>query len=134
MAELAHWWTQELAGAMPPDPGCGEIAVLDGGYLARQCLGDTALETELLELFAVQARALCAALHDMRGRPAAGADVAHRLKGAAAAVGAACVAAHAARLEALQRGGAATGAPHEVACLEQAVDDACAAIARRLAA
>ena len=133
MAELAHGWTRELAGAMPPDWAAGDIAVLDAAYLARQCFGDIALEHELLQLFAAQARALCVVLHGMRGRPAAAADAAHRLKGAAAAVGAARVAAHAARLEALERGGA-MAAPDEVAGLEQAVEDACVLIALRLAA
>ena len=136
MADQAYWWTQELAEAAPPDPLAAGTPVLDGFYLARQCEGDEALERELLGLFAAQAQVLCAALRATSDSPKAAADLAHRLKGAAAAVGAARVAAHAAWLENLGRRGpgARPGMADAVAPLERAVADACALIATRLAA
>lgn len=70
---------------------------IDLVLLARQTMGDKALEIEVLQIFARQARACLAELseEDAAKRQA----VAHRLKGAASAVGALEVAAIAGRLE-----------------------------------
>jgi chemotaxis protein histidine kinase CheA len=75
---------------------------LDLVHLARQCLGDHELETELLGLFRRQARALTAQLS---GSPflssEAKAQIAHTLRGSALAVGARRVASAAWRIEEL---------------------------------
>ena len=67
-------------------------------HLANQTMGDKALEAEVLQMFARQARAL---VQEMATADAARMTaVAHRLQGAAKAVGAFTVAAGAERLEA----------------------------------
>jgi HPt (histidine-containing phosphotransfer) domain-containing protein len=71
---------------------------IDLVHLAKQTMGDKALEIEVLQIFARQARACLAEL--TRGEACDVKAVAHRLKGAAAAVGAQDVANAAARLEA----------------------------------
>jgi HPt (histidine-containing phosphotransfer) domain-containing protein len=59
---------------------------LDLVHLARQTLGDRALEREVLALFRIQAQAIC---RQMAEAPEAQrADLAHTLKGSARAVGA----------------------------------------------
>jgi HPt (histidine-containing phosphotransfer) domain-containing protein len=66
-------------------------------HLANQTMGDKNLENEVLQMFTRQARR---ALADIAGaEPAAVAAAAHRLKGAAGAVGAFRVSAAAQRLE-----------------------------------
>jgi chemotaxis protein histidine kinase CheA len=75
---------------------------LDLVHLARQCLGDRELETELLELFRLQAPALMAQLSDSSGSSLeAKARIAHTLRGSALAVGAGRVARAAWRIEEL---------------------------------
>jgi HPt (histidine-containing phosphotransfer) domain-containing protein len=70
--------------------------------LARHCLGDQDLEQELLEMFDRQAARIVAQLTAAAlGDPKASADLAHKLKGSALAVGADRVAQAAGRLEAL---------------------------------
>ena len=70
---------------------------IDLAHLYRQTMGDTALETEVLKLFARQARQ---AMAEMAERDAeACSQEAHRLKGAALAVGAVAVAEAAAAIE-----------------------------------
>lgn len=70
---------------------------IDLVHLAHQTMGDKALEIEVLQMFARQARR---ALQEMAGADAATtAAVAHRLKGAASAVGAFQVSAAAGSLE-----------------------------------
>jgi HPt (histidine-containing phosphotransfer) domain-containing protein len=59
---------------------------LDAAYLSSQTFGDTALEIELLELFIAQARRLVPQLATSDTREQA--DIAHRLKGSAYAIGA----------------------------------------------
>ncbi|MCP8893600.1 Hpt domain-containing protein [Shinella daejeonensis] len=59
---------------------------IDFEHIARQTLGDKALELEVLQLFARQARASMKELSGSSG--AARAAAAHRLKGSAQAVGA----------------------------------------------
>jgi HPt (histidine-containing phosphotransfer) domain-containing protein len=56
-------------------------------HLARQTLGDRALEREVLGLFKVQARAIFAQLQAVTQKQAR-LDLAHTLKGSARAVGA----------------------------------------------
>ena len=71
---------------------------IDLVHLANQTMGDKSLELEVLQMFARQARR---ALHDMAGADLAGTvAAAHRLKGAAGAVGAFGVSSAAERLEA----------------------------------
>ncbi|MFB9952595.1 Hpt domain-containing protein [Rhizobium puerariae] len=70
---------------------------IDLVHLATQTMGDKALEVEVLQMFARQARH---ALQDMAGADAAATvALAHRLKGAAGAVGAFQVSAAAEKLE-----------------------------------
>ncbi len=67
---------------------------IDLVHLARQTLGDRALEREVLDLFVVQARSVVdqlAAASDQRRRM----ELAHTLKGSSRSVGAWRVAAHA---------------------------------------
>ncbi|RWX75498.1 Hpt domain-containing protein [Neorhizobium lilium] len=67
-------------------------------HLANQTMGDKDLENEVLQMFARQARK---SLQEIAGaEPAAVTAAAHRLKGAASAVGAFKVSAAAGRLEA----------------------------------
>ncbi|MCF3641951.1 Hpt domain-containing protein [Rhizobium sp. TRM95111] len=71
---------------------------IDLVHLANQTMGDKALELEVLQIFARQARQI---MKDMAAAAAADrASLAHRLKGAAQAVGATFVAQAAERLEA----------------------------------
>ena len=105
----------------------GDAPVLDCVHLSRQCAGDAGLEVELLALFRAEALALAQALADGAGlSPRDAADLAHRLKGSALAVGAGRVARAAAALEA--RAGAER--PKAVAALIGAVADAADAIDR----
>lgn len=70
---------------------------IDLVHLATQTMGDKTLEVEVLQMFARQARR---ALQEMTGTDAAAtAAAAHRLKGAAGAVGAFTVSAAAEKLE-----------------------------------
>jgi HPt (histidine-containing phosphotransfer) domain-containing protein len=78
---------------------------LDLVHLARQCLGDHELETELLELFRLQAPALTAQIADpsilaLESK----AKIAHKLRGSALSVGAGRVARAASRIEELASG------------------------------
>lgn len=59
---------------------------LDLVHLARQTLGDRALESEVLRLFATQSRLLLARLQTAEGEERR--QVAHTIKGSARAVGA----------------------------------------------
>jgi HPt (histidine-containing phosphotransfer) domain-containing protein len=72
-------------------------SAIDSSELARQTFGDAALAREIVAMFADQTPALLAALLATRGQ--ARADVAHRLKGSALAVGATALARSAAALE-----------------------------------
>jgi len=73
---------------------------IDLVHLARQCQGDPDLEKELLGLFRLQARALAAQLSDPSTMsPELNANVAHKLRGSALAVGAGRVARAARALE-----------------------------------
>ena len=110
----------------PPDG-----AALDLDHLAGQCLGDRDLEAELLSLFRAQAIALAAELASDRLSPSAGADIAHRLRGSALAVGAFAVARAAEAVEACGRdAGGAVEMSQAIAALGDAVSRAAAEIDR----
>lgn len=81
------------AGGMGPSNG----RPIDLVHLARQTMGDKALELEVLQMFARQARESMKELATSEGT--ARAAVAHRLKGSAQSVGADAVAKAAAALE-----------------------------------
>lgn len=84
-------------------------------HLARQTMGDKGLEIEILALFARQARS---ALADMAsGDGVATSAIAHRIKGAASAIGAFKVASAAGEIEAGQAD-AATVARFSAAVIE----------------
>lgn len=119
-----------------------DCATLDLTHLSRQCLGDRELETDLLLLFQTQASRLAAELaeHD-RLSPLAQADIAHRLKGSALAVGAPAVAIAAEAVEICGRAsgqgdssgvGRAADMSQAIARLTEAVSQAAGAIARLL--
>ncbi len=67
--------------------GCGpsKASPIDMAHLATQTMGDKALEVEVLQLFAKQARGC---LHTFGQEDADHRATAHRLKGAASAIGA----------------------------------------------
>ena len=81
------------AGGIGPSNG----RPIDLVHLARQTMGDKALELEVLQMFARQARESMKELATSEG--AVRAAVAHRLKGSAQSVGADAVAKAAAALE-----------------------------------
>jgi len=83
---------------MPAERAIDEAAALDLDHLARQTLGDGALQREVLGLFVRELETAAAALAD--GDADTRRALAHRLKGAARGVGAGAVAAAAAALEA----------------------------------
>ena len=75
---------------------------LDLVHLARQCLGDRELEDELLRLFRAQSQTLTAQLSDPSQLSLESkANIAHKLRGSALAVGARRVAGAALRIEEL---------------------------------
>jgi HPt (histidine-containing phosphotransfer) domain-containing protein len=106
---------------------------LDLVHLARQCLGDHELETELLQLFRQQAPVLTARLS---GPPAlsldAKAKIAHTLRGSALALGAWRVAGAASRIEELASAGGdqSSAEAHAIAALVSAVSEALTEIDR----
>ena len=92
---------------------------LDLVHLARQSMGDSELEAELLALFDRQAAQIAAKLVQGADSPTARADLAHKLKGSARAVGAFAVAAAAENYEHAARVGLA--GPAEAASVSEAV-------------
>lgn len=73
--------------AFPEAPAASFERPVDLVHLARQTLGDRALEREVLGLFKVQAKAIFAQLQAVTQKQAR-LDLAHTLKGSARAVGA----------------------------------------------
>jgi len=97
---------------------------LDLAHLARQCLGDHALEAEMLGLFRLQAPTLTAELSGMQLLPPESrTKVAHTLRGSALAVGARRVASAAWRVEELASAGGGRGSAEAraIASLQSAV-------------
>jgi HPt (histidine-containing phosphotransfer) domain-containing protein len=82
---------------MPSPPLVPDDGPIDFEHLARMTLGDPALESEVLTMFATQSAKL---LGQLTSLPAGAGALAHTLKGSARAVGAFAVAEAAARLEA----------------------------------
>jgi Hpt domain len=124
-------------GAMPDHSGAARLAENDsnldgsttGGFdppldlvhLARQCLGDHELETELLGLFRLQAPALTAQIADPSLSPLESkAKIAHKLRGSALSVGAGRVARAAWRIEEL----ASPGTPRSRDDADRRLDEA----------
>ncbi|MGT2443168.1 Hpt domain-containing protein [Ensifer adhaerens] len=89
-----------IAFEAPDSPGNSSASgkkPIDFAHLAVQTMGDKALEIEVLQLFARQARQVLKEIAEGEGTPRA--QAAHRLKGAALAVGAVDVASVAGTIE-----------------------------------
>ncbi len=99
------------SGFAPTVVKSGGACPIDLVHLSRQTMGDRALEAELLALFDRQAAKIAEELGEKPGRPDADksnawrADLAHKLKGSACAVGAHEVAAAAENYEYCVRAG-----------------------------
>ncbi len=111
-------------------------APIDLVHLARQCQGDPGLEEELLGLFGELARSLAAQMSDPQMRLELKANVAHKLRGSALAVGAGRVARAAEAIEAMARSAGGCDGPDEeqtraaIAALQATVAAAIAQIDR----
>ncbi len=112
---------------MPSPPLVPEDSAIDVQHLGRLPLGEAALETEVLALFAAQSCDLAARLATI---PADAAALAHTLKGSARAIGAFRIADAAFSVEAALKNNG--DAAHAVAVLQQAVEEARDAIDRML--
>lgn len=126
--------TADVVWAMGSDSsGSFEIPPIDRAYLARFTLGNTALEREVLELFAQHAPLYLGRLREASSRPD-WKEAAHTLKGSAAAVGArrvAGLAELAERLDIEAPGAASERQRHQaLAAVTAAVEEACREIAR----
>ena len=122
----------------PADAGdqlAGEA--IDRAYLARFTLGNAALESEVLQLFADQVPVYLRALREARSRKA-WRDAAHTIKGSALAVGAWRLSRFAEMAEGVDVGSeAALSEGHRdeaIAAVATAAEEACRYIARLLAA
>lgn len=104
----------------------GPARSIDLVHLARQTLGDQALEREILSLFLRQSQTLAARIRASTD-VTQGRDLAHTLKGSASAVGAWKVAEAADCVEQFCRKGGQPGA-QALDAMECAVKDACTAI------
>jgi HPt (histidine-containing phosphotransfer) domain-containing protein len=105
---------------------------LDFSHLVRQTAGDPALQREILALFVAQSAEILAPLRDAATLAPARADLAHKLRGSAQAVGAFALAQETEAAEAEFRAGR-----HGAAALERlsaAADVALAAIRSHLSA
>jgi HPt (histidine-containing phosphotransfer) domain-containing protein len=119
-----------------PKPGTDtEPGILDEGHLARMTLGDRRLEQEVLEIFVRHSATTldliveCIADQD----PAAAAEAAHTMIGAARGIGAWRVAQEAERVEHAADAGGEQELDKAVAALKAASLEANAAIGARLA-
>jgi HPt (histidine-containing phosphotransfer) domain-containing protein len=102
--------------------------VLDLDHLRRQTAGDRALERDLLALFKTQ----CARLRLLMAEeesPVQRADVAHKLKGSARAIGALRLASLVDRLETDLRKGDADAAAPLMDLLDETIEVTCGALA-----
>lgn len=112
---------------MPSPSLVPEDSAIDVQHLGRMTLGEAALETEVLALFAAQSRDLVTRLAAI---PADAAVLAHTLKGSARAIGAFRVADAALGLEAAMKNDG--DVPRAIGVLQHAVEEARAAIDRML--
>jgi HPt (histidine-containing phosphotransfer) domain-containing protein len=108
-----------------------EPVVLDLRHLTAQTMGDADLARDVLGMFFEQSNDVLRSLRDARD-PRGRSDAAHRLKGAARAVGAFAVAAHAERVEGLADEADEGAVLAVVAGLHAAVAEARTVIAARL--
>jgi HPt (histidine-containing phosphotransfer) domain-containing protein len=90
--------TDDKSAEIEPIARARDAAPIDLVHLARQTMGDRELEQELLALFDRQAEQIGRKLRHIE-TGAVGADLAHKLKGSARAVGATAVAAAAENYE-----------------------------------
>lgn len=112
---------------MPSPPLVPEDSAIDVQHLGRMTLGEAALETEVLALFAAQSSDLAGRL---AGMPADAAALAHTLKGSARAIGAFRVADAALGVEAAMKNNGDVA--RAVAVLQHAVEEARTTIDRML--
>ena len=108
---------------MPSPPLVPDDGPIDFAHLRTMTLGDDRLEREVLAMFAAQAAELGAALAAL---PDDTAELAHKLKGSARAIGASRVAEAASGLEIAVRAG--RGAAAALATLKGALREASEAI------
>ena len=124
-----------FGGAKPEYHDVADEPIVDLVHLARQAMGDQALERELLELFNHQSAKIISQLAAALGRDAKFCgDLAHTLRGSALAVGAGRVARTAQAYEALLIAPIARPGPADaaLAALTDAVGEARAMIGRLL--
>jgi HPt (histidine-containing phosphotransfer) domain-containing protein len=114
--------------AHPPD---AQGAPIDSQVLRASAMGDTALEREVLELFMHQSLLWTRAIRESQDAPAR-ANAAHRLKGAALAVGARQLAERAQAIEDLSPTAQETDMLAAMAALHASVAETRAAIAALL--
>lgn len=110
--------------------GGGLHVAIDAGQLRGQTAGDAALEREVLGLFRREARALMLRFEVVTD-PKARAEIAHRLRGSALAIGAGRVAITAGAIEKAARAGEPLG--RVLAELAEALAEVNAAIELRIA-
>lgn len=102
MLEYAGAESSADAALRRESPAFGDPPI-DLVHLSRQCQGDPGLEEELLGLFRALAASLAAQISDPRIGLELKAGVAHKLRGAALAVGAGQVACAAGKIEDMAR-------------------------------
>jgi HPt (histidine-containing phosphotransfer) domain-containing protein len=123
-------FSEEPAAQFTARAGGGLHIAIDAGQLRGQTAGDVKLERELLTLFRREARGLMMRF-DVVTDPAARAELAHKLRGSALAIGAGRVAIAAAAIEKAARAGEPVG--RMLAELAEALAEVNAAIELRTA-
>ena len=139
---LENTWAASPAatGSRQESPALGDPdSPVDLVHLARQCQSDPGLEEELLGLFTPLARSLAAQISDPQMRLEPKANIAHKLRGSALAIGAGRVAVAAGAIEDIARSARGGDVPEEaqtraaaraIAALQAAVAEAIAHIER----
>jgi HPt (histidine-containing phosphotransfer) domain-containing protein len=115
--------SQERIPWMPSPPLAPDNGPLDLRHLKRMTLSDEGLEREVLAIFAAQSAKLMTELAEL---PAEAAELAHKLKGSAQAIGAFRIADAAEWLEDALRSGRAPG--RALMTLDEAIAEARQAI------